>query len=59
MKPATHRVHWPGKDTAACEDHLQQLLNLAAVMGFRLSCTPCAETVCENCKNAAEAEAKK
>lgn len=54
MKPATQIVHWPGKDTAACEDHLRKLVSLAAIMGFRVSCTPCEETNCDNCNNEAK-----
>ena len=54
MKPATRIVHWPGQDTAACEDHLRQLVGLAAVLGFRLSWDSCEETVCANCESEAK-----
>lgn len=54
MKPATQIIHWPGKDVPACDDHAQQLRNLAGVLGFALSSTPCIEkTVCTNCVNEA------
>lgn len=52
---ATQIIHWPGKDTTACDEHLQKLMDLAAVLGIRISWTPCEETVCANC----EAEEKK
>jgi len=55
MQPATQIVHWPGKDTAACDEHLRKMAGLAALLGFRLSWTPCEETVCANC----ETEARK
>jgi hypothetical protein len=55
MKPATHIVHWPGKDIPACEDHLKKLVGLGAALGFMVSWTPCEETICTNC----ETEAKK
>jgi hypothetical protein len=53
MKPATQIVHWPGRDTAACEDHLRKLVGLGAILGIMISWTPCEETVCENCKTEA------
>lgn len=56
VKPATQIVHWPGNDTAACDDHLKKLVGLAAVLGFRLSWTPCEETICANCATAAAKE---
>jgi hypothetical protein len=56
-KPAKQIVHWPGQDTAACEDHLQKLVGLAAVLGFQLSWTPCEEMVCANCANEASKSA--
>lgn len=52
MKPAKQIVHWPGKDTAACDEHFRKLMGLAAVLGFTLSWTECEETVCDNCRNA-------
>jgi hypothetical protein len=33
-------VHWPGKDTTACPDHLRKLVGVAAILGFQLSWTP-------------------
>lgn len=45
-------VHWPGKDTPACPEHLRQLVGLAAVMGFALSWSPTMnpELKCSNCE---------
>ena len=54
MKPATQIVHWPGKDTAACDDHLRQLIGLGAILGCRIDWTPCDETICDNCENEAK-----
>lgn len=52
---ATQIVHWPGKDTAACDEHANKLKSLAAHMGFAVSCTPVvAEEVCTNCENEAK-----
>ena len=51
MKPATQIVHWPSKDTPACDDHLKKLVGIAAILGFQLSWTPCEETVCSNCES--------
>jgi len=48
---ATQIVHWPGKDTPACDKHFQQLTALASTLGFVLSSTPCEETACANCEN--------
>jgi len=46
------RVHWPGKSTNACPDHLRQLVGLAAVLGFRLEWTPAPDAgECDNCRN--------
>jgi hypothetical protein len=53
---ATKIVHWPGKDTAACDDHTEQLKTLAKVMGFVVSVTPLRESIpCANCKNESKA----
>ena len=49
-------VHWPGKDTPACENHLRKLVGLAAVLGFQLSWTPCESTICSNCESEEEKE---
>jgi len=50
MSEATQIVHWPGKDTPACDEHLQKLVGLGAVLGIRVSWTPCEPTVCTNCQ---------
>jgi hypothetical protein len=48
---ATAIVHWPGKDTAACDRHRLQLQGLASHLGFQLSETPCdPELDCTNCQ---------
>jgi hypothetical protein len=49
---ATYIVHWPGQDTAACDEHFRQLVSLSATFGFALSWTPCEPTACDNCENA-------
>src|SRR6266700_2672639 len=56
---ATHIVHWPGKDTAACAHHASLLRKLAVHMGFELSVTPCDRIAftareCANCANEAK-----
>lgn len=51
MSPATQIVHWPGRDTAACDDHMMKLLRLAQHMGFVVSVTPYEPTICANCEN--------
>ena len=49
---ATVIVHWPGKDTAACALHAEQLDKLALHMGFALSISPVeGEVECANCLN--------
>jgi hypothetical protein len=49
---ATQVVHWPGKDTLACDNHAAKLINLGAHMGFAVSTTPCeTEVECTNCEN--------
>lgn len=50
LQPAIYIAHWPGKDTPVCEDHLQKLVGLSAVLGLSLSWTPCESTVCTNCE---------
>lgn len=52
MKPAIQIVHWPGKDTPACEDHLRKLVGLGAMLGFMVTWTPCSPTICTNCVSA-------
>ena len=56
MKPAKQIVHWPGKDVPACEDHLEKLVGLGAVLGIQVTWTPCEETVCTNCANETKRE---
>jgi hypothetical protein len=49
---ATQIVHWPGKDTAACDDHANKLRVVSGVLGVALSSTAIpsdAEVLCENC----------
>lgn len=54
MSVATEIVHWPGKETAACEVHAAKLKKLAQFMGFSVSSEPCfTEEVCKNCENEA------
>jgi hypothetical protein len=56
--PATSIVHWPGKDTPACEDHSRKLMSLgSAVFGIAVSATPNVDlsVVCSNCENEAKA----
>jgi len=56
MKQATEIVHWPGKDTPACDEHAQKLRALGNFMGFAVSCTPCwTEEACTNCENESRA----
>ena len=56
MTLATQIVHWPGKDTFACDKHAVQLRRVAAAMGFTVSSTIAInyEIPCENCKNEEE-----
>ena len=53
MTLATQIVHWPGKDTFACDKHAVQLRGLASAMGFSVSSTINLEykIPCDNCKN--------
>lgn len=51
---ATVIVHWPGKDTPACDFHAAQLVEVGARMGFRVSTTPCVwPQYCANCERVA------
>lgn len=60
MKLATQVVHWPGKDTYACDEHANKLFVLAGVLGFQLSVTVCdTNTPCSNCVNEARVSAVK
>ena len=49
---ATKIVHWPGKDTPACDSHAQKATKLAMFMGFFVSSTECANCANEAAKNA-------
>lgn len=51
---ATQIAHWPGNDVPVCEDHAVKLKQLATIMGFWLSLTPCEEIACTNCENEAK-----
>jgi hypothetical protein len=55
---ATQIVHWPGKDTAACDDHAAKLRSLGRFMcGMIPDSTPIsenAEVLCDNCVNEAK-----
>ncbi len=53
MTLATQIVHWPGKDTAACDKHAAQLKRVGSAMGFAVSSTTTIdyEIPCENCVN--------
>ena len=53
MTLSTQIVHWPGKDTFACDKHAVQLRKLAAAMGFAVSSTINLnyKVPCENCAN--------
>lgn len=49
---ATVIVHWPGRDTAACDLHARRLRAVALILSFELSVTPCDAVVeCTNCAN--------
>lgn len=53
---ATYIVHWPGKDTWACDAHTIKLQRLGAMLCGAVSATPViTEQECKNC----EAEACK
>ena len=54
MKPALFIVHWPGKDTPACEEHALKLVQLGKVMGFAVTSTLCEPQICTNCENEAK-----
>lgn len=57
MTPATKIVHWPGKDTPACDGHARKLEGLAGFMGFPVSMTPASPgEACTNCDNEAKAK---
>lgn len=53
---ATQIVHWPGKDTLACDKHAEQLRNVARAMGFSISSRPVSsyDVECTNCANEAK-----
>jgi hypothetical protein len=51
-KLATQIVHWPGKDTAACDEHASKLKALGSMLVGFVSSTPVTEgMVCTNCEN--------
>jgi len=56
MSEATEIVHWPGKDTPACEEHAKKLKALGRAMGITVSSTPwpAEGTICKNCENEAK-----
>lgn len=58
MNAAIYIVHWPGKDTPACDDHLRKLVGVGAVLGIEITWTPCEPTECPNCKNEALKETR-
>ena len=49
MTPATVLAHWPGKSIAACNAHATHACTIANAMGFTLTVTPLAETLCLPC----------
>jgi len=54
--PATQIVHWPGKDTPACDVHAAKLKALGAMLVGFVSSTPCTEELaCTNCENESKA----
>ena len=51
-KLATVMVHWPGKDTPACDEHAAKLKALGSMLVGFVSSTPVTEgIVCTNCEN--------
>jgi hypothetical protein len=57
---ATEIVHWPGKDTPACDRHADGLRLVAKCMGFAVSSTPClTDAACANCENEERKELEK
>jgi len=53
---ATQIVHWPGKDTPACDEHAAKLRLAAAHMGFFVSSSAIilGKVACTNCENEAK-----
>jgi hypothetical protein len=55
---ATQIVHWPGNDTAACDDHAAKLRSIGIFMCEMIpDSTPIsedAEVLCDNCVNEAK-----
>lgn len=45
-------VHWPGKDTTACPEHLVKLIGLGTVLGIQVAWTRTAldGAECDNCR---------
>ena len=59
MSEATVIVHWPGKDTPACDQHAKKLAGLARFMGFPVSETAIEPgLMCANCANEAQKASK-
>jgi hypothetical protein len=51
-KMATQIVHWPGKDTPACDEHARQLKRLGEILMGYVGTTPATkEIACANCEN--------
>ncbi len=53
ITPAKYLVHWPGQDTAACDEHLRKLIGLGAVLGMQVAYTMLNDgvTECANCQS--------
>jgi hypothetical protein len=52
LRTATQIVHWPGRDSFACDEHASKLSNLGRSLGFTVSVTPCEVlSFCSNCLN--------
>lgn len=49
IKSATQMMHWPGKDSPACDDHAEKMRAVGFAMGFYVSSTPCDGPSCANC----------
>jgi hypothetical protein len=52
---ATILVHWPGKDTLACDEHARKLVALGNVLGSHVPLTTYnGDAECTNCENEAK-----
>ena len=50
--PATKIAHWPGRDTACCDEHAVQIQGVGKVIGYPVSFTAAPEGAqCDNCIN--------